>query len=173
MAEILDGDLFASPRPGLRHAYASSILGADVTNRFHGPSGGGDRPGGWWILDEPELHFQDDVVVPDIAGWRCERVPVPPDAPWFDLAPGWACEIIFPSTESIDRGRKLRIYARQQVVHLWLVNPIAKTLEVYRLSDSAWTLLHTFVDNDVVQAEPFSTVSIDISRWWLPEAPQQ
>ncbi len=125
------------------------------------------------ILDEPELHFEEDVVVPDIAGWRRERVPLLPDAPWFDVAPDWVCEVISPSTEPIDRGQKLRIYARVDVARLWLVNPVAKTLEVYRLSDSNWTLLRTFVNEELVEAAPFGTVSMDMSRWWLPEASAQ
>jgi Uma2 family endonuclease len=173
VAEILDGELYATPRPALRHARASTTLGGDLTTRFDGPGGGGENPGGWWILDEPELHLQEDVVVPDIAGWRRERVPTIPDAAWLDVAPDWVCEIISPRTESIDRGHKLRIYARECVVNLWLVNPIAKTLEVYRLSEDKWTLLRTYVNNEMVQAEPFEDVSLTMSRWWLPEAPAE
>jgi len=173
VAEILDGNLYATPRPGFRHARASTTLGGDLTTRFDGPSGSGENPGGWWILDEPELHFQKDVLVPDIAGWRRERVPMLPDAPWLDVAPDWICEVISPRTESIDRGRKLRIYARERVTNLWLVNPVAKTLEVYRLSETNWVLLGTHVDDEKVQAEPFASVSLDMSRWWLPEAPTE
>ena len=171
VAEILDGELFASPRPAFPHAHVSSTLGGEISTRFHRPSGGGDNPGGWWILDEPELHFGNDVVVPDVAGWRRERVSFLPNGPWFDIAPDWICEVISPRTETIDRGRKLGIYARVGVSHPWLVNPLAKTLEVYRLSDGRWTLLQTSVNDVVVQAEPFGNVSIEMSRWWLPEAP--
>ena len=171
VAEILDGELFASPRPGFPHAHASTTLGGEISTRFHRPDDGGDNPGGWWILFEPELHFHDDVVVPDIAGWRRQRVPLLPNAPWSDIAPDWLCEVISPRTEAIDRGRKLQIYAHEGVTHVWLVNPLARTLEVYRLSESKWTLLQTSVNDDVVQAEPFESVSIDMSRWWLPEAP--
>jgi Uma2 family endonuclease len=111
--------------------------------------------------------------VPDVAGWRRERPPFVPNAPRSDIAPGWVCEVVSPSTETIDRGRKLRIYAREGVSHLWLVNPLAKTLEVYRLSEGKWTLLQTSVDDELVQAEPFGNVSIEMSRWWLPEAPPE
>lgn len=173
IAEILDGELFASPRPAFPHAHASSTLGGEISTRFHRPSGAGDNPGGWWILDEPELHFENDVVVPDIAGWRRERVTSLPNAPWFDIAPDWVCEVISPRTETVDRGRKLALYAREGVSHLWLVNPHAKILEVYRLIDSKWTLLRTAVNDEVVQAEPFESVSIDMSRWWLLEAPHE
>ena len=131
------------------------MLGANVMGRFDGPEGGDESPGGWWFLFEPELHFDRDVIVPDIAGWRRDRVPMLPDAPWFDVAPDWVCEVISPSTESIDRGRKLRIYAREGVSHLWLLNPVAKTLEVYRLADGNWILVKTLVGDEVVLAEAF------------------
>ena len=120
VAEILDGELFLSPRPAPRHAVASSALGMAIGGVRSTGTGG---PGGWWILDEPELHFGDDVVVPDLAGWRRERMPAIPDAAFFTLAPDWVCEVLSPSTERIDRGRKLRIYAEAGVAHAWLVNP--------------------------------------------------
>jgi Uma2 family endonuclease len=173
VAEILDGELFASPRPALPHARASSALGGEISTRFDRPGGNAENPGGCWILDEPELHLGNDVVVPDVTGWRRERVPLLPSGAWIEIAPDWVCEVISPSTESIDRGRKLRIYAREGVGHLWLVNPLAKTLEVYRLSDGRWTLLQTFVNDEVVRAEPFGNVSIEMSRWWLPEPPPE
>jgi Uma2 family endonuclease len=144
-------------------------VGGDLFPQFH--HSGGERPGGWWILHEPELHLGEDVLVPDIAGWRRTRLAAIPNAPWLDVAPDWACEVISPSTESIDRGRKLRIYAREGVSHLWLVNPVAKTLEVYRLSESNWLLVRTHIGDEVVRAEPFEAVTLEIGRWWLPEAP--
>src|SRR5207249_2269272 len=98
-----------------------------------GAPGGADRPGGWWILFEPELHLGENVLVPDHAGWRRERMPLLPDVAAFTLAPDWVCEVISPSTAHIDRGRKLRAYAREQVAHLWFVDPLARTIEVYRL----------------------------------------
>ena len=168
VAEILDGELFTSPRPSFRHARAAWRLGV-VVSRFEGPGGGGESPGGWWFLDEPELHFDDDVVVPDIAGWRCERVPEPPDVAWFDVAPDWLCEVISPSTESVDRGRKLHIYARAGVSHVWLLNPLAKLLELYRLTEGSWVLVKSMVGNDPVRVEPFDAIEMDMSRWWLPD----
>jgi Uma2 family endonuclease len=140
VGEILGGDLFALPRPSPRHALAASGLGGALFDVFARP-GGGDAPGGWWILDEPELHLGDDVLVPDIAGWRRERMPALPEKAFFELAPDWAGEVLSPATEALDRGPKMEIYAREGVHHLWLVNPIQRTLETYRLSASKWTLL--------------------------------
>ncbi len=170
VAEILDGELFAFPRPAVPHARTASGVGGFLFVQFDRPTGGGDGPGGWWILDEPELHLSDDILVPDLAGWRRERLPTLPGGPWLDVAPDWVCEVASPSTEAIDRGRKLRIYAREGVGHLWLLNPGLRTLEVYRLAEGNWLLVVTFVGNKTVRAEPFDEVDLDMTRWWPPEA---
>ncbi|MEA2625799.1 MAG: hypothetical protein QOD06_1844, partial [Candidatus Binatota bacterium] len=135
VGEIVDGELFASPRPASPHALAETTIGSDVVSRFHGPPGGADRPGGWWILMEPELHLGQDVLVPDLAGWRRERMPKFPNVAAFTLAPDWLCEVISPSTARLDRSRKMRVYAREGVAHLWLVDPLARILEIYRLEN--------------------------------------
>lgn len=163
VAEILDGELYATPRPALRHSNAASVLGIDIGGPFHRGRGG---PGGWWILDEPELHLQADVVVPDLAGWRRERLPAIPDAPAMTLPPDWVCEVISPSTETLDRGKKLAIYARERVPHVWLINPISQTLEVFVLSDAHWTLVATHTGSALVRAEPFAAVELDLSALW-------
>ena len=167
VAEILDGELFLSPRPATRHANASSVLGAEILGAFHRPPGDPERPGGWWILDEPELHFRDDVVVPDLAGWRRERLPRIPDAAWIELAPDWLCETLSPSTAAIDRGRKLRIYAREGVRHAWLLDPIARTLEVLALAGDRWVVAAVHTGADVVRPEPFAAVEVDMARLWI------
>jgi Uma2 family endonuclease len=133
VAEIIDGELIVSPRPAIPHAYVSSAMGADIGGPFNGPPGDPERPGGWWILDEPELHLADDVLVPDLAGWRREHLPTLRPVAFMTQAPDWACEVISPSTGALDRSRKMRIYAREGVAHLWLVDPTPRTLEVYRL----------------------------------------
>jgi Uma2 family endonuclease len=167
VAEIIDGDLVASPRPASPHALAASGIGSDLFGAFNRPPGDPERPGGWWILDEPELHFGEDVLVPDLAGWRRERMPVLRDVPAFELAPDWVCEIVSPATGRLDRTRKMPIYAREQVGHLWMVDPILRTLEVYRLEDSRWLVASTHGGVDRVRAEPFDAVELQMSRWWL------
>ena len=168
VAEIIDGDLIVSPRPATPHAFAGSLIGSDLIGSFHGPPGSGARSGGWWILFEPELHFEEDVLVPDLAGWRRERLPVLPNVAAMTQAPDWACEILSPSTGAIDRGRKMRLYAREGVDHLWLVDPLARTLEVYRLEGGRWIVASTHGGEDLVRAEPFAAVELALERWWLP-----
>jgi len=163
VAEIVGGDLVVSPRPAIPHAKASSALGFVVGGPFGYGAGG---PGGWIILDEPELHLGKDVLVPDLAGWRRERMPVAPQAAYVTLAPDWLCEVISPSTEKLDRADKLPIYGQEGVAHVWLVNPLLRTLEVYRLDSSHWVLLHTFAGNNKVRAEPFDAVEIDLTLLW-------
>jgi len=167
VAEILDGELYTTPRPASPHARAASILGSDLIGSFDRPPGSSGKPGGWWILFEPELHLEADVVVPDLAGWRRERMPQLPNVAAFTQAPDWTCEVVSPTTGGMDRVHKMRIYAREQVSHLWLVDPIAKTLEVYRLEAGHWIVASTHVAHEHVRAEPFDTVELDLARWWL------
>ena len=169
VAEIIDGELIASPRPASPHAWTSTVLGQDL-GPLNGRAGGAGRPGGWWILDEPELHFGDDVLVPDLAAWRHDRMPTVPRVAYFTLAPDWVCEVISPSTGRIDRSRKMRIYAREGVRHLWFVDPLARTLEVYRLEDGRWIVASTHGGDEVIRAEPFDAIEIGLERWWLDDS---
>lgn len=163
VGEILDGELYASPRPRLRHSQATGWLDRRIGPPFHEGSGG---PGGWWILIEPELRLGEDYVVPDLAGWRRERLPAIPDAARLELAPDWVCEILSPSTERIDRGLKLRIYARERVAHLWLLNPDTRTLEVLRLHGGDWLVVGVHTGENPVRAEPFEAIEIDLATLW-------
>lgn len=163
VAEILEGELHSSPRPSPRHAEARSGLGGALRGPFDRGRGG---PGGWRILDEPEIPLAADVVVPDLAGWRRERLPSIPDEAHIALAPDWICEVLSPSTASIDRVKKLAIHARERVGHAWLVDPIARTVETLRLENGRWLIVATFGGLDVVQAEPFDAIELDLSLLW-------
>jgi Uma2 family endonuclease len=166
VAEIIDGELITSPRPAPRHAVATSAIGAQLHVAFGGPAGGDASPGGWWILDEPELHLGEDVLVPDVAGWRRERMPSIPETAFFPLAPDWVCEVISPSSGRLDRVRKMPVYARAGVAHVWLVDPIARTLEVYRLDAAHWVVDATYAGDAPVRVVPFDAVDVDPRRWW-------
>ena len=163
VAEIVDGELFTSPRPAMRHARAASGLGGKLVPPFDHGEGG---PGGWWIIDEPELHLGRDILVPDLAGWRRERMPTYPDAAYCELAPDWICEVVSPTTGWLDRVRKMPRYAANSIPFLWLVDPIAKTLEVYRPEKGSWLLAGTYGGDDRVRAEPFDAIELVLQPLW-------
>lgn len=163
VGEILFGVLHTHPRPAPRHARASSRLGVALGGPFDQGIGG---PGGWIILDEPELHLGPHVVVPDLAGWRRARMPKLPTAAYFDIAPDWVCEIISPSTARADRTDKLRVYAAHGVGHCWFVDPDVRTLEVMALAGANWLLLATYKDADAVAAPPFEAPAFVLDVLW-------
>jgi Uma2 family endonuclease len=163
VGEIIDGELIASPRPAMLHARAASRLGMDLGGPFDRGKGG---PGGWIILDEPELHIVEQVLVPDLAGWRRERMPEMPDAAYVELAPDWICEVLSPATAKIDRADKMRHYAAAGVRHLWLVDPLATTLEIYRLDGGGWRLVQTHAGAEAIRGEPFDAVELDLGSLW-------
>lgn len=165
VAEVLFGVLHTNSRPAIAHARVSSRLGSELDGPFDRGRGG---PGGWILVDEPELHLGDDIVVPDLAGWRRERLPRLPNAAYFELAPDWICEVLSPRTTKIDRSDKLEIYAREGVRHVWLVDPLARLLEVLRLQDAGRRdeILATFKDDADVRAEPFDAVPLALAQVW-------
>lgn len=163
VAEIVEGALHLQPRPAGRHTLAGSSLGVEIGGPFQRGRGG---PGGWWILDEPELHFGEDILVPDLAGWRRERMPTIPDDAWFTLAPDWVCEILSPSTRKFDLEEKRPIYAREGIGHLWLVDPSVRTLEAFRLADGDWSAAGSASEAEPVSFPPFEAVSFPLDALW-------
>ncbi len=165
VGELVDGELYVSPRPAVLHTQAASVLGGELMGPFHRGKGG---PGGWRILDEPELHLGRNVLGPDLAGWRRERMPERPPGVGVKLAPDWVCEVLSPSTTPLDRGRKMRVYAREGVRHAWLVDPVEQMLEVYRLAEGQWVQLDTHVGAVSVRVEPFEAIALELGALWEP-----
>jgi Uma2 family endonuclease len=163
VGEIVDGELWASPRPAPKHAQASSVLGAELIGPFHR---GIQGPGGWWILFEPELHLGKDVLVPDLAGWRRERLPSLPSEAYFSVAPDWVCEVRSPSTAAFDVRRKLPKYGRAGTQHVWLVDPLNRSLEVFRREGDAWVWVD-YPHGDAVRIEPFDAVELDLAALFI------
>lgn len=163
VGEIIHGTLYSQPRPRPRHVRASTRIGARLDGPFDLGEGG---PGGWWILDEPELHLGGDVLVPDLAGWKRERMPRLPDAAWFELAPDWVCEVLSPSTARTDRVLKLPRYAAEGVAHCWLIDPDARTLEAYENQSGRWLLLGAWAEADTPPAPPFDAIKLPLSSLW-------
>lgn len=165
VAEIIAGRLYTHARPRLRHARSASRLGARLGGPFDEGLGG---PGGWVLLIEPELHLgsDPDIIVPDLAGWRRDRMPEIPDDPYTSVAPDWVCEVLSPSTESIDRAEKLPLYARERVGHVWLLDPSVRTLEVLRFDGDSYRVVRVWRDDAVVRAEPFDAIELPLSALW-------
>jgi Uma2 family endonuclease len=164
VAEIIDGELRLQPRPAKPHAAAASALGGEIVPPFQRGRGG---PGGWIILDEPELHLASDILVPDLGGWRRERLPfLTDDEPYFTLAPDWVCEMLSPRSGKADRAEKLPAYAREAVSHAWLVDPLLRTLEALRLEAGRWLILGIWHDDARVRAEPFDAIELELGLLW-------
>ena len=165
VAEVVEGALHLQPRPAGRHTLAGSSLGV-AKSAVRCSRWGRGGPGGWWILDEPELHFGEDILVPDLAGWRRERMPAVPDDAYFTLAPDWVCEILSPSTRKFDLEEKCPIYAREGIGHLWLVDPSARTLEAFRLADGDWSAAGSASEAEPVSFPPLEAVSFPLDALW-------
>jgi Uma2 family endonuclease len=167
VAELIDGELFTSPRPSTRHAHPNKRLASLLERAFEDGISG---PGGWWIYPEVELHLAGDVFVPDISGWRREHLPEVPDTNGIEIAPDWVCEILSPSTFRIDRLKKLPKYARNQIEHVWIVDPEHRTLEVCRRAGSVYETVQIFDPSDepIVRAEPFDAIDFPLDSLWLP-----
>ena len=170
VGEIIAGELVVSPRPALPHGLAQAAIAGSLFPFNRQPGGPGD-PGGWWFAVEPELHLHDDILVPDLAGWRRERMPRMPNVAAVALAPDWICEILSPRTVRHDRGAKSQIYAREGVARSWLIDPLERTLEIRRLTGEHWLGVGFFEGDATVRAEPFADLAVDLARWWLPEEP--
>jgi hypothetical protein len=167
VAEIIGGELRLSNRPATPATAAATALGEELGPPFHRGRGG---PGGWLILDEPELHLGDEILVPDLAGWRRDRLPILPDASFLTLPPDWICEVLSKSTEKMDRTEKMPIYAASGVQHAWLVHPRRRTLEVYQLVDDAWAAIAIYSEADRARIAPFDAIELDLAVLWADVA---
>jgi Uma2 family endonuclease len=162
--EIIEGELLVTPRPSRKHGYTSSALGGEVTSAYQFGRGG---PGGWVFIIEPEIKFDDDILVPDVAGWKRERFPVEESHNWISAVPDWVAEVLSPGTAGRDKVKKMPIYARHGVPYCWLIDPLDETLDVFKLESNRWFLLSSFAENDKVRAEPFLEMELDLGNLWL------
>jgi Uma2 family endonuclease len=163
VAEVIEGVLYQSPRPASLHARAATIVGGELVSPFDRGKGG---PGGWIILDEPEVHLGPDIVVPDVAGWRRTTLPEIPDAPFFDVRPDWVCEVASPSTRALDRGKKLDVYARAGVARVWLIEPLERFLEVLELDGSSYRIVDHAEGDTPRRLRPFEAIEFDVGAMW-------
>ena len=163
--EILNGQLHTQPRPTGPHARAETERGIDIGSAYGRGRGG---PGGWWILIEPEIHFviDQEVIVPDLAGWQKQRMPQIPEGHRFTVVPDWVCEILSPATASKDRELKMPLYAHYGVAHAWLVDPQRRTFEAYGLDHKDWRPLGQASGRDSIGVAPFDALALDLANLW-------
>ena len=164
VGEIIDGELIATPRPSRKHAKAAFSLSSELGPPYDLGRGG---PGGWVFLMEPEIKFAENILVPDLAGWKKGRFPVSEEHNWISVPPDWVCEILSAGTLRLDKMKKMPLYARHGVPHLWLIDPAVKTLDVFRLESEKWVVAGFFTEKDVVRAEPFQEIEIELGHFWL------
>ncbi len=166
--EIIDGELYVQPRPRFRHQRVTAFLSRHLGGGFDFDEGG---PGGWWILAEPGIELPSaPEVSPDLAGWKRERMPEPPEDEPIRVVPDWLCETLSRSNARYDRTIKLPFYARVGVRWLWLVDPRDQTLDVYELREGKWVLLRSLGAEESARIEPFEAIEIPLARMWLPPA---
>ncbi len=165
IGEIIDGELIATPRPAPRHMLSISALGYKIGPSYQYSEGG--NPGGWVILFETEVKLAEDIVVPDLAGWKKERFPTELEHNWIPVAPDWVCEVLSPSTFRNDKIKKMPLYGRHGVGHIWLIDPLTMTMDAFRLESGRWSLLGSFDENDKVRVEPFEEVEINLKDLWV------
>lgn len=165
--EVIAGRLVVLPRPAPPHTQSATALVGELEPNF----GRGHRGyGGWWIEGEPELSLgvddDFDPVVPDLAGWRRERMARLPEGARFEVAPDWVCEVLSPSTAAHDRDEKMPFYARAGVSFAWIVDPTARTLESYSRVDGAWLLNGSYHGEGSARVAPFEEHDLDLRALW-------
>jgi Uma2 family endonuclease len=168
VAEIINGELMTHPRPSFRHSATASALHIAVGGPFQKAVGG---PGGWIFFIETEFKFGDDLLVPDVAGWRVEHFPGEPEQNYFTSSPDWVCEILSGSTEKRDRTLKKRIYADAGISHMWLIDPRLQVLETFRLDEGEWKTAGAWNSADEVRAAPFDAISFSLADLWPLDKP--
>ena len=161
-AEVIGGEITEKASPSAEHGDAQLALGAMLRDGFHRPAGGGPL-GGWWLMAEVEIELErHEVYLPDLVGWRRDRVPVRPSGRPVRDRPDWVCEILSPSNADRDLVDKLRTYKQNRIPHYWLVDPMARTLLVYRWTDGGYLAVCTARLGETVHAEPFEAVALSL-----------
>ena len=166
--EVINGFLEAQPRPRAHHGRAQALLVGELSGPFDRGRGG---PGGWWLVIEPDVQLgPHDIVAPDIAGWRRERMPALPNERPIALTPDWICEIVSPSDRRRDRGPKADLYLKSGIPHYWIVDPEERTLEAFEARSAAWMRLGAWSDGDSPQIPPFEAIALDVGALFVPIA---
>lgn len=152
------------PQMSLSRVLATSILGGLLVGPFQLGLGG---PGGWLILDKPEIHFDEDVLIPDLAAWSAGRAPRPTEELYTTIIPDWVCEIDTACTEGRSFSQRMNAYARAGVRFMWLLDSDLKNIDLLTLnSQSQWALNGAYsisMGHRRIRGAPFDSIEIDIA----------
>ncbi|WP_426735527.1 Uma2 family endonuclease [Myxococcus faecalis] len=163
VGEIIEGTLYVHAQPRAGHMDTLGGLFAALRGPFQQGRGG---PGGWWIQVEPGIRLEGSPeFIPDVAGWRKDRVARIPTGSWL-VAPDWACEVLSPSTRAYDLRIKRPFYARIGIKHLWFIDLDARTLLVSELREGQWVEVGTYCDDDIVRVHPFEDLELRLDELW-------
>jgi Uma2 family endonuclease len=160
--ELIDGEIVEKASPSFEHGEAQGALVTQLFGPYHRRPGGG-QPGGWWIVPEVDVRYDErHVYRHDLVGWRRETTPQRPSGRPVRVRPDWVAEVLSPSNAGNDLVKKLRTLHRQGVPHYWIVDPEHRTLMVMRwMADGYLTTLTASVE-DVVRAEPFDAIELNV-----------
>ena len=167
--EVIAGQIETAPSPLPEHSRAVGVLSDEIglpVDRRHGRGG----PGGWWIFSDIDVRLSpNDIVRPDLVGFRRERLPEPWGKRPIDLVPDWVCEILSPSNAAYDRVKKANLYASSRVPFMWLVDPAERVLEAFRLVDRMWARFASYDDTSKARIAPFEEVELDVGLLFPPK----
>ncbi|MCG8555662.1 MAG: Uma2 family endonuclease [Proteobacteria bacterium] len=167
-AEVLAGRIATAPAPLPRHSKVQGAARRFLGGPFDDDDGRGG-PGGWWIFVEVDVQLTPhDVVRPDLAGWRRERLQSPGSMRPITVAPDWVCEVVSRSTASRDRVTKRTLYARAGIAHYWIIDPDARVLEALQLENRAWIETGAYDDTSTARIPPFEAIELEVGRLFLP-----
>jgi len=164
--EIIAGLMEALPRPRPGHGNAQALLSGEIVRPFQRGRGG---PGGWWIIIEPDVELTtNDIIVPDLAGWKRDKVPeFPHDRP-IRFVPDWICEVLSPTNQKRDRVVKANLYLTCGVMYYWILDVQERTLEAYSAKEGSWVRLGAWTDGDTSRIPPFDAIELEVEGLFPP-----
>jgi Uma2 family endonuclease len=166
--EVLGGELVTAPAPLPQHSNVQGAARRFLGGPFHDDHGRGG-PGGWWIFAEVDIALgTNDIVRPDLSGWRRQRLPQPGKIRPIEVVPDWVCEVVSPTSAARDRVTKRKLYARCGVPFYWLIDPEARVLEALALRDGVWVETGVFDDSATARIVPFEAIDLEVGRLFLP-----
>ncbi len=158
--ELIAGELIEKAAPSGEHGDAQAGIVGALRSPFQRGSGRGG-PGGWWIQSEVEVRLGDEIVRPDVVGWRRETCPDRPIGFPILHRPDWICEVVSPGNAADDTVKKVRLYHRSQIAFYWIVDPRASSLTAMHWGDAGYVIVSAEC-GELVRVPPFEAIEIAV-----------